>query len=99
MDHDVLQWASIPSQEVLIDRHDKLSEGHTEELHSMASTSVCAEVYWPYRRAVQSGLEKNLNSSLLFGHVALKFCLLLASLRLLFLRFSWQTTWASENEK
>ena len=47
------------------------------------------------------GLEKNLNSSLPFGQVALKFCLPWASLRLLFLRFSWQTTCplASGNEK
>ena len=39
-----------------------------------------------------SGLKKNLNSSLPFGQVALKFCLPWTSLRLLFLRFSWQTT-------
>ena len=41
---------------------------------------------------VYTGLEKNLNSSLPFGQVALKFCLPLGSLRLLFLRFSWQMT-------
>ena len=35
---------------------------------------------------------KKLNSSLPFGQVALKFCLPWSSLRLLFLRFSWQTT-------
>ena len=40
----------------------------------------------------RSGLEKNLNSSLPFGKVALKFCLPWASLRLLFLQFSWQMT-------
>ena len=39
-----------------------------------------------------SGLEKNLNSSLPFGQVALKFRLPWASLRLLFLQFSWQMT-------
>ena len=39
-----------------------------------------------------AGLEKNLNSSLPFGQVALKFCLPWASLRLLFLRFSCQMT-------
>ena len=43
-----------------------------------------------YFEAVLSGLEKNLNSSLPFGQVALKFCLPWASVRLLFLRFSWQ---------
>ena len=41
---------------------------------------------------VYTGLEKNLNSSLPFGQVALKFCLPWASLRLLFVQFSWQTT-------
>ena len=35
---------------------------------------------------------KNLNSSLPFGQVALKFCLPWTSLWLLVLRFSWQTT-------
>ena len=36
--------------------------------------------------------KKNLNSSLPFRQLALKFCLSWASLRLLFLWFSWQTT-------
>ena len=55
----------------------------------------------------QSGLEKNLNSSLPFGQVALKFCLPWASFGLLFLQFTvvgrwlaWALAhWASENEK
>ena len=60
---------------------------HSQNLKHL-SLNLCSKT--SIKSLYVSGLEKNLNSSLPFGQVALKFCLPWASFRLLFLQFSWQ---------